>query len=327
MKEIYDIAIVGAGPGGIATSCEAVLLGIKKILVFEKGNNHSETIRKYFKDNKPVDKDWKGIHVDLVGNINFEDGTKETTLDLFDDSLEKHLIEAKFNTEVSSVKRKDDYFDVILTTGENYFAKNVVIAIGKMGKPNLPSYKIPPTLKKQINHTISECKGNEDVLVVGGGDSACEYAYFICGDNNVTFNYRKEEITRAHPNNVANLTKCSQEGKIDLKLGIDIEKIDDENGKIKAYFTNGETKLFDRVIYALGGVTPKEFLQNCSVKLDDEGEIILDGQNKNDDGLYVAGDIAGSIGGSIALALNHGYNIVSDLKSKVSLSSIEFAIN
>lgn len=319
MKDIYDVAIVGAGPGGIATSCEAVLFGIKKIIVFEKGNNHSDTIRKYFKDNKPVDKDWKGIHVDLIGNINFEDGTKETTLDLFDDSLEKHLIEAQFNTEVSSVKRHEENFEVFLTNGESYLAQNVVIAIGKMGKPNMPSYKIPPTLKKQINHTIIECKGNEDVLVVGGGDSACEYAYFICEDNNVTFNYRKETITRAHPNNVENLMKSAEEGKIELKMGVDIEKVEDENGKIKAYFTDGEIKLFDRAIYALGGVTPKEFLQNCSVQLDGEDNIVLDAKNKNDRGLYVAGDIAGSIGGSIALALNHGYNIVTDLKEKLAV--------
>ncbi|RXJ57926.1 NAD(P)-binding domain-containing protein [Candidatus Marinarcus aquaticus] len=319
MKNIYDVAIVGAGPGGIATSCEAVLFGIKKIIVFEKGNNHSNTIRKYFKDNKPVDKDWKGIHVDLIGNINFEGGTKESTLDLFDDSLEKHLIEAKFNTEVSHVKRVDDHFEVVVTSGESYLSKNVVIAIGKMGKPNMPSYKIPLTLKKQINHTIIECKGNEDVLVVGGGDSACEYAYFICKDNNVTFNYRKEVITRAHPNNVDNLMKSAEEGKIELRMGVDIEKIEDENGKIKAYFTDGKIKLFDRAIYALGGVTPKEFLLNCSVQLDGEDNIILDEKNKNDKGLYVAGDIAGSIGGSIALALNHGYNIVTDLKEKLAV--------
>lgn len=317
MKDIYDIAIIGAGPAGIATSCEAVILGLEKIIVFEKGSNHSETIRKYFKDNKPVDKDWKGIKVDIKGNINFEGGTKESTLDLFEDSLQKNLIEAQFYTEVSEVKRVENYFEVFLTNNKSYYAYNVVIAIGKMGKPNMPSYKIPPTIKKQINHSISECKGNEDVLVVGGGDSACEYAYFICEDNNVLFSYRQEEITRAHPNNVKNLMESAKEGKLNVKLGVDIEKVEDNNGRIKVFFKDDTTQEFDRIIYALGGVTPKEFLQNCSVKLDEKSEIILDEKNKNSAGLYVAGDIAGSIGGSIALALNHGYNIITDLKAQV----------
>ncbi|WP_419770818.1 MAG: NAD(P)-binding domain-containing protein [Candidatus Marinarcus sp.] len=320
MKEIYDIAIIGAGPGGIATSCEAVILGLKKIIIFEKGNNHSETIRKYFKENKPVDKDWKGIHVDIKGHINFEGGTKESTLDLFDDSLEKNLINAQFNTEVAGVKRIENCFEVMLTNNESYYALNVVIAIGKMGKPNMPSYKIPSSLKKQIHHSISECKGNEDVLVVGGGDSACEYAYFICEDNKVMFNYRKEVLTRAHPNNVDNLMKSVEKGQVRLKMGIDIEKIEESNGRIKVFFEDKSTAQFDRIIYALGGVTPKEFLQNCSVKFDETGEMIVNEKNQNDIGLYIAGDIAGDIGGSIALALNHGYNIVSDLKEKLEVS-------
>lgn len=92
MKNVYDIAIIGAGPAGIATSCEAVIFGVKNILMFEKGENHSQTIRKYFNDNKPVDKDWKGIKVDLKGHIDFTDGTKESTLDLFEESLEKNLL-------------------------------------------------------------------------------------------------------------------------------------------------------------------------------------------------------------------------------------------
>ncbi len=312
MKNVYDIAIIGAGPAGIATSCEAVIFGVKNILMFEKGENHSQTIRKYFNDNKPVDKDWKGIKVDLKGHIDFTDGTKESTLDLFEESLEKKLIDAKFNTEISKVSRLKNRFKIITTTGESYFAKKIVVAIGKMGKPNKPSYKIPSSLKSRANHTISDCKGNEDVLVVGGGDSACEYAYFIHQDNNVTFNYRREEITKANPKNIKNLMNCVEDGEIKAKLGVDIEKVEDENGIFKVFYTDGSIEKYDRVIYALGGVTPKEFLKSCCVKLDEKEKPFIDDKNQNCDGIYLAGDICGSIGGSIALALNHGYNIITD---------------
>ncbi|WP_320036295.1 NAD(P)-binding domain-containing protein [Halarcobacter sp.] len=312
MKNVYDIAIIGAGPAGIATSCEAVIFGVKNILMFEKGDNHSQTIRKYFNDNKPVDKDWKGIKVDLKGHIDFEDGTKESTLDLFEESLEKKLIDAKFNTEISKISRLKNRFKIITTTGESYFAKKIVVAIGKMGKPNKPSYKIPASLKSRANHTISDCKGNEDVLVVGGGDSACEYAYFIHQDNNVTFNYRREEITKANPKNIKNLMNCVEDGEIKAKLGIDIEKLEDEEGKFKVFYNDGTIEKYDRIIYALGGVTPKEFLKSCCVQLDEKEKPFIDEKNLNCDGIYLAGDICGSIGGSIALALNHGYNVVTD---------------
>lgn len=312
MKSVYDIAIIGAGPAGIATSCEAVIFGVKNILMFEKGENHSQTIRKYFNDNKPVDKDWKGIKVDLKGHIDFKDGTKETTLDLFEESLEKKLIDAKFNTEIAKVSRLKNRFKIITTLGETFFAKKVVVAIGKMGKPNKPDYKIPSSLKGRANHTISDCKGNEDVLVVGGGDSACEYAYFIHQDNRVTFNYRREEITKANPKNIKNLMNCVDDKEIELKLGIDIEKVEEEEGKFKVFYTDGSIGKYDRIIYALGGVTPKEFLKSCSVKLDEKEKPFIDEKNLNSQGVYLAGDICGSIGGSIALALNHGYNIISD---------------
>ncbi len=312
MRQLYDIAIIGAGPAGIATSCEAIIFGLENILLFEKSDNHSDTIRRYFNDNKPVDKDWKGIHVDLHGHIEFEDGTKESTLDLFEDSLKKRLINAKFNTEISKVVKLKDKFKLFTNTNDIYYSKNIVIAIGKMGKPNKPSYKIPSSLKSRANHTIADCKGNEDVLVVGGGDSACEYAYFIHQDNKVTFNYRRDEITKANPKNVKNLMDCIEDGEIISKLGVDIEKVEDEEGKFTVFYTNGEIEKYDRIIYALGGVTPKEFLQNCCVILDEKGHALINERNINSEGVYLAGDVAGSIGGSIALALNHGYNIVYD---------------
>lgn len=312
MKKLYDITIVGAGPAGIATSCEAIIFGVKNILLFEKSDNHSDTIRKYFNDNKPVDKDWKGIHVDVHGHIDFKDGTKETTLDLFEDALEKKLIDAKFNTEISKIVKQNGKFKIYTSTNDIYYSKNIVIAIGKMGKPNKPSYKIPISLRKRANHTIADCKGNEDVLVVGGGDSACEYAYFIHQDNKVTFNYRRNEITKANPKNVKNLMTCIEDKEINSKLGIDIEKVEDETGKFKVFYADGQIEKYDRIIYALGGVTPKEFLENCCVILDEKGQPLVDEKNLNSEGVYLAGDVAGSIGGSIALALNHGYNVVLD---------------
>ena len=33
MKELYDIAIIGAGPGGIASAVESLILGIKDVIL------------------------------------------------------------------------------------------------------------------------------------------------------------------------------------------------------------------------------------------------------------------------------------------------------
>ena len=320
MQKIYDIAIVGAGPAGIATAVESVIFGIEQIVVFEKGANHSETIRKYFDDKKPVDRDWKGIRVDLKGHIDFDDGTKEDTLNIFDESLAKHRIDAKFQTEVVGVQKEGELLSISTNTNETFYARNIVVAIGKMGKPNKPEYELPKTLKEKINYNISECKGDENILVVGGGDSAVEYAYFIREDNRVTLNYRKEQISRANPKNTQNILNAAKNAELRLKLGVDIESLVDADGRCEVHFADGEVGLYDRVIYALGGTTPKEFLSSTPILIDEKGKPVVDEKNANIAGIYVAGDIAGSMGGSIALALNHGYNIVQDIIKSATIA-------
>lgn len=318
MHKIFDIAIVGAGPGGIASSVEAVLLGLKNVVVFEKSQNHSDTIRKYFKDNKRVDKDWKGIKVELRGNIHFTDGTKESTLNLFDTLVKNEDIKAYFNEEVYSIEKQEDKLFKITTTKENcFYAKNIVISIGTMGKPNKPSYKIPPTLKQKINFNISQCSQNEKLLIVGGGDSAVEFAYYTANQNRVTLAYRKESFSRVNPTNLHYLFDYVEKGIIDLRLSLDIKKLEDNQGKIEVHFSNGQTELFDRIVYALGGSNPTDFLKRCSVILDENNSAVVDENLRNNqDGIYLAGDIARSnVGGSIALALNHGYIITNHIKN------------
>jgi len=313
MQKKYDIAIIGAGPAGIATAVESVVFGLEEIIVIEKAGNHSETIRKYFDDKKPVDRDWKGISVDLKGHIDFDDGTKDDTLNIFEKSLQEHRIDAKFKTEVVEIQREASLFKIVTNTNESFLASHLVIAIGKMGKPNKPNYDLPKTLKKKINHNIADCEGDEDILVVGGGDSAVEFAYFIHEDNRVTLNYRKKEITRANPKNKKNILDTAEAGKIELKLGVDILRVEDIDGKCGVHYADGSVGLYDRIIYGLGGSTPKEFLSNTPVVVDEKGKPVVDEKNFNAEGIYIAGDIAGSIGGSIALALNHGYHIVQDI--------------
>ena len=98
LENEYDLIIVGAGPAGIAASVEAAILQMKKVLLLEKGDNHSTTIRKFYKDDKIVDKEYKGERIDLSGNIKFETATKGDVLDLFSECVFGDYIDAFFNT-------------------------------------------------------------------------------------------------------------------------------------------------------------------------------------------------------------------------------------
>jgi len=316
MKKMYDLIIIGGGPGGIGSAIEAKFLGIKKILLVEKTANHSDTIRKFYKAKKRVDKDWQGQTVELEGNIDFIDGTKESTLDYFDHLLSDKLIDTCFSCEVTSVVKSNDVFTVTTNT-TSYQSKNIIVAIGRMGKPNKPNYKIPASLRSKVGFNLDKCSTGEKVIVVGGGDSAVEYACDLSETNNVTLNYRREELSRPNPTNQKMLKTYVENGNVILKLGLDIESVTDNNSKISINFADGTSELFDKAVYAIGGTTPKDFLKACGVTINKKGNAIFDENYESETkGLYIAGDIAFASGGSIAIALNHGYRIVNHILGK-----------
>jgi thioredoxin reductase (NADPH) len=313
MTTIYDIAIIGGGPGGIGTAIEAAVHGVKNILIIDKAENHSSTIRKFYKDNKRVDKDWKGQSIDAEGNIPFMDGTKESTLDFFDQLLDEEKIDTAFNTEVESITKDEEEKTFLITTPSKSFkARGIVVTIGKMGKPNKPSYKIPPSIKEYVNYNLNKCSSGEKILVVGGGNSASEYAYELADQKNtVTLVYRKESFSRLNPENEEILNQYNGQERLRLRMNTDIDSLENSSGKIQVNFNDGHHTIYDRIIYAIGGTTPVDFIKKCGIEVDEKGNPIHDEHYRTNVAcMYVAGDIAFNTGGSIAAALNHGYHIV-----------------
>lgn len=316
--KIYNIAIIGGGPGGIAAAVESVALGIDDVILLEKGENHSTTIRKFYKDNKRVDKDYKGQKVDLNGNIYFVDGTKETTLDLFDKILATNNIDVRFKNEVDNVKPEGDIFKIRTTSGDEISARYVVISIGKMGVPNKPSYPIPLEIRNRVFFNANSINQNEKVLIVGGGNSAVEYAYFLAEKNDATLNYRRSEFSRINETNKEMLDKSIESGKLKTKLGIDITSLESENGLPKVNFTDGSSEVFDKIVYAIGGVAPIDFLKKCNLELDSSGVPIVNQSCESSiKNIFVAGDLLFKSGGSIAYALNNGFDIVTEINKRI----------
>ncbi|MDX4070144.1 NAD(P)-binding domain-containing protein [Aliarcobacter skirrowii] len=320
-SKIFDTVIVGAGVSGISCAVELKIKNIDNFAVVEKSDNFFNTIRTFYKDGKRVDKNWRNQVIELLGNINFNGGLKEEVLDYFQNLLKKHNINPLYNSEVEKIiKNQDDIFEVHLK--ENILkAKNVVVAIGKMGKPNKPNYKIPIEIQKNVNFNLDSCSKNEKILVVGGGNSAAEYAYSLALDDNiVTLAYRKESFTRLNKINENMLKEFEANKKLTIKLNCDINSLEDNNGLVKVNFSNAKSENFNRVIYAIGGTAPTDFLKICGVKFSDNLKPVFD-ENfecccKN---LYLAGDITSINEGSICSSLNHGFLIAQNIAKGLNL--------
>ncbi len=326
MSKIFDLVVIGAGPGGISAAVEAQLAGVdkEKVLILEKSDAHNETVRKFYKHGKRVDVDWNGIKAEFHGHLTFTQGSKEEYIKQFDEIIEKYNLKVVYNHHVYAAHKKEDGIFEIESNHELGVIKSrkVVVAIGVMGKPNKPGYKFPPKIRPRLNFNLDKVCPGEKVMIVGGGDTAGEYAYGLVDMNlecDVTLNYRKSEITRMNPTNKEIVERYIKEGKINSRLGVDVENVEaTEDGKVKVNFKDGSSEVFDRVVYALGGTTPTEFLQNCGIEMADKWTAKHDPKTfeTNVEGMYVIGDVVQGAQ-SIAVAINHGYYAALDIAKKL----------
>ena len=204
------------------------------------------------------------------------------------------------NTYVNSVKL-DDSKKVLNAGGKSIEAKAVIIATG--AAPRLLGI---PGEKEMYGGmgvtTCATCDGafyrDMDVVVVGGGDSACEEALFLtrfC--SSVTILHRRDKFRASQ----IMAQRAVEHPKINVQWNTKPEKINPgEDGKVKSIsilnLENEERSEIEckGVFIAIGHVPNTEFL-NDSLPLDENGYLIPRTNSSvltSIEGVYVAGDCA-----------------------------------
>jgi thioredoxin reductase (NADPH) len=311
---MYDLVIIGAGPGGIALAAEAFASGIdqSQILILEKGSTHNTAIRQLYPEQKLTTANYKGFAARCEGLLCVRDMNKPETLQFFDKIISDYHVNIEFNAEVFGMRRPDEgsaRFRVESSRGV-YESKVLACAIGIFGRPNKPKeYRLPPTLKERLLFDMtSQQIQNEAVLVVGGGDTAAEYVQYLRQqDNRITLSYRKAHFTRLNQQNRDALLTMEQRGEVEILRSSNIKEIEDEAGRPRLIFAEPEhaNRLFDRVIFALGGTTPTNFLHTLGITFNGDGPVFDESGATNVPGLYLIGDlVVGKKGGSIITAFN-----------------------
>ena len=311
---MLDLIIIGAGPGGIALAAEAFASGIdpSKILTLEKGPTHNSAIRQLYPEQKLTTANYKGFAARCEGLLCVGDMTKPETLQFFDKIISDYHVNIQFNAEVYGMRRTEEEgarFRVESSSGV-YESKVLVCAIGIFGRPNKPKeYRLPPTLKERLLFDMtSQQIQKEEVLVVGGGDTAAEYVQYLRQqENRITLSYRKVDFTRLNQQNHDLLLSMEQRGEVEILRGSNIKEIADEAGRPRIIFAEADhrTRIFDRVIFALGGTTPTNFLHTLGIAFNDDGPMFDEAGATNVSGLYLIGDlVVGKKGGSIITAFN-----------------------
>ncbi|MBK7260321.1 MAG: NAD(P)-binding domain-containing protein [Ignavibacteriae bacterium] len=304
-----DLIIIGAGPAGISMASEARAAGVpaERMLVLEKAAEHSFTLKKYYPDNKLVTANYKGFEAACTGVLCIPDLSKSETITYLTRRSSRMASGALWGNSAKLAQDTATGVFTLSTDKRDYTAKVVVIAIGILGKPNKPDYPLPRTLTSRLlfDVTSTEIKG-DNVLVVGGGDSASEYCQYLAQQGNtVTLSYRRDSFPRMNSINRASLLSLGERGNVRLMLGSDIETVKDNAGKPIVHFNGGTQEQFDYVVYALGGSTPENFLKMIGIAFDGPAPVLKEGHETSVPGLFLVGDLsAGSKGGSIIWAFN-----------------------
>jgi thioredoxin reductase (NADPH) len=323
-SKVYEILIIGAGPGGISMAAEARAEGICKddILVFDKASEHSYVIRSMYPKTKKVTANFKGIKAICHGAMCLPDTDKRGTISYMDKVIEKAGITIHYNEEVQKVKAlgtdKSSLFELIASSG-TYFGKTVIVAIGVFGKPNKPSYKLPIKLKKSIHFDVNSFHAeNENILVVGGGDSASEYAQYLAEfGNKLTLSYRKDSFIRMNQVNNESALLLEECGQMEILWSSNIKEVSvSKDNKPIVHFEEEKYGIeeYDRIVYALGGSTPENFLSTIGIDFIGKDLEVDENHEAKIKGLFVAGDLAsGKKGGSIVAAFNSSRIVMSHI--------------
>jgi len=312
--ETITVAIIGAGPAGVASAVECKAYGIKKVTIFEKSSNFCATLRRLYPPHKRVDRNYKGIHLDSEGICNFETESKEEFLKRILNYIDDYSLEIHYNTEINGLEKQDKHY--ILKAGTYAVAKAyiVFIATGVFDRPKKPSYPIPEEIKNRVFFELpKELPEGEKILVVGGGNTAAEIACLLSGKCDVFLSYRRPEFFRINVENLKELEKRKEQ--IRFFMGKDIKGLEAYGDEVRVIFHDGHTENFSKIFYCLGGSTPRNLLEKMGISFIDSQPEIDEFGESNLKRVFLIGDVAVKKG-SIMYAFNSAHRAVKRIIEK-----------
>ncbi|MBI4397593.1 MAG: NAD(P)-binding domain-containing protein [Candidatus Omnitrophica bacterium] len=313
-KKTCEVLIIGGGPAGISAAVELCRRGFSSedILVLEKGPAHSYSIQKFYTEGKRVDTDYRNEKAPCEGAMCLLPGNRESALSTIEFFIHYYRLRVLCGEGAEKIIKTGDQF--FAETGQSeFFSRFVVVSIGILGKPNKPDYPLSSELKNQIHFDItSQPIENSEVLVVGGGNTAAEYVHYLANHNRVTLSYRKREFARLNEMNEETLKKMAKEGRADLLLGTNISAIAKAGAKIRVEFKETAPRLFDRIVYAIGGTSPEAFLRTAGVEYEAKQPKFNERFETNVKGLFLGGDLVFPKG-TIIKAFNSGKVIAEEI--------------
>ncbi|MBP5754208.1 MAG: thioredoxin-disulfide reductase [Treponema sp.] len=290
-KTEFDLIVIGAGPAGLAAAQYSARANLQT-LVLDQGLGGGQAANIFNLENYP------GVFPPVQGFQWIE--TMKKQAESFGAVIRQAL--------VSSVDKVEERF-IVKTQSGDYTSTALIVATGAEHR-NLGA----PGEKEFSGRGVSYCATcdgpffrNKDVVVVGGGDSACDEAVYLstlC--SHVTVIHRKGQF-RAQK---AVAQRVLSNPKISVRFNSQVTQIMGEKKvssvEVTDTLTGEKSTLETSAVFIFVGMIPQTSLFS-NLKTDEAGYIVTDEEMATSiPGLYAAGDVRSKSFRQIVTACSDG---------------------
>ncbi len=281
---MYDLAIIGGGPAGVAAGVYASRKRLKTVFItkdFLGQSNVSEGIENW------------------IGDIKIPGGELSKKLEAHLRAYAGDIVSIKTGELVQTITKgtaaADNKTFSIKTEKNEYLAKTILITTGsfrrKLEVPGAATYD-----NKGLTYCAT-CDGplfaDQDVLVVGGGNAAFETAAQLLAYCKSVTLLNRSEVFRADEITVAKVLANPKMKAIPNAISVEVKGDKFVNGFVYQDVKTGEKITLPVTgIFVEIGLLPNTYFAKDLVKLDQWNHIVVDPRNQRAsvDGVWAAGD-------------------------------------
>jgi len=321
----YDLAIIGAGPAGIGCAISAMKRKLD-VIIIEKGNIVNSIINfpaqmSFFSTSSELE-----LH-DVPFNSQSLKPLRIEAIKYYQSLVSFFKIPVETKAKVKEIDKNRDSFSMKIQKNDqdlSIVCSKLILASGFYDNPN--RLNIPGEELDHVSHYYREPfqHYNQDVIVVGGKNSAVEAALDLHRHGaRVHLIHRRSEIKESVKYWVLpDIKNRIDEGSIKVSLESELSRINSDTVAVKNKETISTCPA--DAVYLLTGYHPQvDLLDQCGVAYNPENlepKINLQTLESNVEGLYLAGSvIAGRNANRIFIenSREHGEKILSDIENKI----------
>ena len=254
-----DVIVIGAGAAGLACALQCQQDGLSVVVV--EGRALAQTVVDMYRGKHLFA---EPLNVKLDGPLWLEETDRETLLSRWQQQVKDSGVVVHQHEPVSDVQRDGERLRVT-TTKQTLHARRVVLAVGKAGNPRKAGAVGEVEHASRIRHTLSDPQAlqQQDVVVYGGGDVACEAALALMGHNRVTLITIDEALTFPKKRNKDAVDAAVAAGTLRLLLKTKLEHIEADT-----VTASGQRIKADVVFEMIGAEPPIAFFKKLGLTLD-----------------------------------------------------------